>query len=64
MDLLFENLGTIVLLSGSTKRGRRWIARNVAAELSIGGKTAVEPRYAPDILEGAQRAGLTTHIDQ
>lgn len=60
MDLDYENHGSIVLVRPTSDAGRAWIDENTETEgwQWIGGALAVEPRYAGDLLFGAQSEGL------
>ena len=61
IDISSRNLGTIVTIEGLTRRGIRWLRRNVhAAGLQSGLETGCDcdHRYAVDILQGALDAGL------
>jgi hypothetical protein len=49
------------MVTPMTQSGREWIEENVSSEpwQWLGGSFACEPRYAADLVEGMQEAGLT-----
>lgn len=59
-DIEVENGGSLFLFRPLTDAGREWLNENVAAESWqwFGGALAVEHRYAGDLAQGAQEAGL------
>ena len=64
VDLLFQNLGSVVLLRAESDHGQDWLDKNVDADglQWAGGSIAVEPRYASAIATGAHRDGLAITI--
>jgi hypothetical protein len=60
-DVTVRNEGSIFLFTALTKRARDWVSFNVQLEsyMSLGdGVFACEHRYAKDISDGMQDAGL------
>ncbi len=58
-DVEITNCGSIVLFHASNKAAHEWIEENVSGETTwFGNSLAVEPRYAGDLAEGMQGAGL------
>lgn len=65
MDIEVQNHGSIVSLTPLTDAGRDWIDENVASEdwQWMGGSLNIEPRYAGELLYGAQEAGLAMNVE-
>ena len=64
-DLTFEDHGTIVLLRTVRDLGYDWTVEHVASEpwQWLGRRAiGIEPRYVPEIVDGAERDGLTIHF--
>jgi hypothetical protein len=60
-DIHVENHGSIVLLGGNTRRGRKWLDTNVSKEgfqPYLPAQFLCEPRYVGTIITGAQADGL------
>jgi hypothetical protein len=58
-DLTVLGSGSVYLLVGDSRRGRRWLDRNIAAgALEYAGDIAVEHRYLADIVTDARDDGL------
>jgi len=58
IDVTVENHGTIFLFNAHTVRAKTWIAENVFDAEPYFGQLAVEHRYARDLADGMQAAGL------
>ena len=59
-EILFEDIGTIVLIRPITYKGKKWIEENVQTESWqwSGDSLASEPRMALGVAEGARNDGL------
>jgi hypothetical protein len=58
-DLHFVHHGRLVLLHPLTPAGKEWCATHLDPEAQTFGRAIViEPRYAGDIADGADEAGL------
>lgn len=58
-DIRVENYGSIFLLRPLTSEAADWLLDNTADDaMFMGDALAVEPRYVPAIVEGAQADGL------
>lgn len=59
-DIQVANEGSVVGFSTYTFAAAQWFAQNVASEgwQWMGGTLWVDPRFAADIIEGAQAAGF------
>ena len=60
-DICIDHCGSIVMVTPMTAAGRDWIDENVASEdwQWMGLSLAVDVRYAENLVEGMQEAGLT-----
>lgn len=61
VDLYVENHGSVMLLIGASKAGKRWLHKHIPdSALRWGGRhsVVVEPRYMAAIVEGALNDGL------
>jgi len=56
-DINVENHGSLMLFRPATETGREWLETNTDGQW-FGHALVVEPRYAFDLAEGAQQAGL------
>lgn len=59
-DVLFEDHGTIALLTPQTDAGREWIETRLDTEpwQWLGRSLTIESRYAIEIMEGMEVDGL------
>lgn len=65
-DIAITNCGSILLFTGVSEAGKTWVTEHLIEgndEVQLWGPTSrpgvvVEPRYAQDIVEGAQNDGL------
>lgn len=59
-DLTFEDHGSIVIMFANSDAGREWVADHIPEDAPRWGRhgVAIEPRYAEDIVRGAQDDGL------
>jgi hypothetical protein len=57
VDIFATRLPSFCVLTGASDRGEDWLNEH------IGPERAAEHRYAPDILMGAHRDGLTVSLD-
>ena len=60
-DFIFQNYGSVTILTPQTDAGREWIADNLPDDAQGWGREGVviEPRYAGPILDGIASTGLT-----
>jgi len=59
-DVRVVNAGSIVLLTPLSDAARDWFDENLPEDRqTLGGATAVEPRYVDSILDGLGGEGLT-----
>lgn len=64
MDYTVTNHGSIWLIQPLTETAANWFADNLPEDAPmLGNAYAVEPRYAGDIIMGAQNAGLTSNVE-
>lgn len=64
MDYTVTNHGSIWLIQPLTETAANWFADNLDPDCMMHGSAyAVEPRYAGDILMGAQEYGLTSNVE-
>lgn len=63
-DIRVENHGTIMLVIPESDAAREWIDENVHTEgwQWIGPALAIEPRYLPELLQGASDDGLQIEV--
>ena len=59
-DLHFVNHGSLILIAPLTDEAKAWVTEHVAVEswAWMGPAFACEPRYAGDLLAGAEADGL------
>lgn len=57
-DLQFINYGSIVMCHPLTDCGDHWLGEHIENPMTLGPAIAIEPRYVPDIVEGARADGL------
>lgn len=58
-DIAVFNARSLVILSGATDAGKRWLHEHLPADAQRWGTGyVVEPRYVQDILNGAAADGL------
>lgn len=57
-DIKVDHFGSVVLLEGGTERGWQWMRRKLPAVIEYAGCPVVQPRFLPDIIEGARADGL------
>lgn len=59
-DFTVQNEGSIFLLRPLTEAARDWVAEHIPADAqTFGDAIVIEHRYIGDIVDGAQRDGLT-----
>jgi len=58
-DFLFQNHGSICLLTPLTAAATQWVEDNVGEHQTFGAAVVVEHRYARGIVEGVIDDGLT-----
>lgn len=64
MDYSVTNHGSIYLIKPLTETAANWFADNLPEDAPmLGSAYAVEPRYAGDIIMGAQNEGLTSNVE-
>ena len=64
MDYSVTNHGSIWLIQPLTESAEEWFADNLDPDcMMYGSAYAIEPRYADDIIMGAQDAGLTSNVE-
>jgi hypothetical protein len=60
MDFQFVNHGSIAVLTPISAAANDWVAEHLPEDsVRWAGGVVIEPRYADDILNGAQEAGLS-----
>jgi hypothetical protein len=58
-DFLFQNHGSITILTPRSDAGRQWIDDHIPADATTWcSGIVIEPRYAQDILDGIEADGL------
>ena len=60
VDILIENHGSIILFRPLCRQAKQWLQDSTHAESWqwFGGALVVEPRYAAELADGAEEAGL------
>lgn len=58
IDVELDDQGSIILFKLASKRAREWWSEHVSEGPMFGRRYVVEPRYAPDIVEGMINDGL------
>jgi hypothetical protein len=59
-DFSFTDHGSVTILTPLTQDAREWVEQNIPEDAQRwAGGVVIEPRYAPNILEGLAGDGLT-----
>ena len=64
-DFIFENHGTITLLTPLTRAANAWVSENIGKDNGYQPywpQVVIEPRYADDILNGIGEAGMSVEV--
>lgn len=63
-DIQIRDEGSIILIIGATPEGQAWMDEHLPEDApTFSGAVAAEPRYVPDIIDGAMEDGLTVGPD-